>query len=942
MATKKFLSLEKLTEYDGLMKAFIDENDESTLSSAKAYTDEKMASIPSVDGYTKAEVDSALAGKADVDHNHDMSAFETKEDAQSKYDEIINAKADWNQNDEAAIDYIKNRTHYEYNGNPVEKTILDNQSITFGRAGLMYVYMGSLEMEPIKANQHYTLIINGEIIGSATAINEGNTIQVVLNEDGEGIYQYTEESIEIDILPSRSDSTTNTVTITTLEPQSILKQLDEKFIPDIIARKSYVDSNFALKSEIGNVDLSEYETKADAQLKVDEVKAYADTIVSGKANVSHTHNDIYYTESEVDNLLTSKADSTHNHDADYDAKGSADTALASAKSYTDTKTSGLASTSAVDTKISTHNTSTSAHNDIRNLISGLTTRLNTLANSDDTTLDQLSEIVAYIKSNKSLIDAITTSKVNVSDIVNNLTTSATNKPLSAAQGVAIKALIDALQEELDSHYHAISDVTGLQSALDGKAASSHGTHVSYATTAPKMDGTASAGSASTVARTDHVHPTDTSRASQVDLDALETVVEGKANATHTHAISDVTNLQSSLDAKQATVTGAATTITGSNLTVNRALISNSSGKVTVSAVTSTELGYLDGVTSAIQTQLNNKASSSHTHAISDVTNLQSTLDGKAGKKVDGQTTTLDGVSYVGGTNAEVFNDYEANVATGAYSHAEGCYNKATGDYSHAEGAATTASGYAGHTEGYQTKALGASSHAEGKNTAATGQTAHAEGNSSTMLPNTITTNSSVSDVETAWNSTKFTLARGTGSHAEGSNTLALSTDDHSEGYETVAKGGYSHAQGYKTVASGGRAHAEGQGSVASGNDSHAEGAYTIAAGDYQHVQGKYNVEDAAGKYAHIVGGGNTINSRSNINTLDWNGNVWFKGDVYIGGTSQDDGKKLLSGTVPIANGGTGATTAAGALVNLGITAGTSDLTAGSSSLATGAIYQVYS
>jgi hypothetical protein len=86
----------------------------------------------------------------------------------------------------------------------------------------------------------------------------------------------------------------------------------------------------------------------------------------------------------------------------------------------------------VDNKISLHNTSTSAHNDIRELITGLTTRLNTLANSDDTTLDQMSEIVAYIKNNKGLIDGITTSKVNVSDIINNLTTNVTNKPLSAA------------------------------------------------------------------------------------------------------------------------------------------------------------------------------------------------------------------------------------------------------------------------------------------------------------------------------------------------------------------------------------------------------------------------------------------------------------------------------------------------------------------------------
>lgn len=58
--------------------------------------------------------------------------------------------------------------------------------------------------------------------------------------------------------------------------------------------------------------------------------------------------------------------------------------------------------------------------------------------------------------------------------------------------------------------------------------------------------------------------------------------------------------------KQDKITGAATTITDDNLTANRALVSNSSGKVAVSAVTSTELGYLDGVTSNVQAQLNGK------------------------------------------------------------------------------------------------------------------------------------------------------------------------------------------------------------------------------------------------------------------------------------------------------------------------------------------------
>lgn len=69
---------------------------------------------------------------------------------------------------------------------------------------------------------------------------------------------------------------------------------------------------------------------------------------------------------------------------------------------------------------------------------------------------------------------------------------------------------------------------------------------------------------------------------------------------------NVNNVQTALTSKQDTVVGGASTITENNLTASRALISNSSGKVAVSAVTSTELGYLDGVTSNIQMQLGDK------------------------------------------------------------------------------------------------------------------------------------------------------------------------------------------------------------------------------------------------------------------------------------------------------------------------------------------------
>ena len=88
----------------------------------------------------------------------------------------------------------------------------------------------------------------------------------------------------------------------------------------------------------------------------------------------------------------------------------------------------------------------------------------------------------------------------------------------------------------------------------------------------------------------------------------ESDIEGLQTAVGTLQ-TNVNNVQTALTSKQDTVVGGASTITADNLTANRALVSNSSGKVAVSNVTSTELGYLDGVTSNIQTQLNKKLES---------------------------------------------------------------------------------------------------------------------------------------------------------------------------------------------------------------------------------------------------------------------------------------------------------------------------------------------
>ena len=111
--------------------------------------------------------------------------------------------------------------------------------------------------------------------------------------------------------------------------------------------------------------------------------------------------------------------------------------------------------------VSAHNADTSAHADLRKIVSELAQRLSAIADSDDGTLDQLSEIVAYIKNNKNLIENITTSKVSYADIVSDLVTGGEKKALSAAQGVAIKALIDGLDRDKASQAELASELERL-------------------------------------------------------------------------------------------------------------------------------------------------------------------------------------------------------------------------------------------------------------------------------------------------------------------------------------------------------------------------------------------------------------------------------------------------------------------------------------------------
>lgn len=304
-----------------------------------------------------------------------------------------------------------------------------------------------------------------------------------------------------------------------------------------------------------------------------------------------------------------------------------------------------------------------------------------LDGATDTTLDSIKELADAIKENDSAIDAL--------------------NDIAAGKASA-------------THTHAIADVSGLQSALDGKAAASHGTHVSFdSTNKPKMDGTAAFGTSSKVARADHVHPTDTSRASKTEFDthvadttkhitSTERTNWGAAY-THSQAAHAPSNAEKNQNAFSNIVVGETTiaadtttdtlTLVGSNVTITPDA-TNGNNKVTISVASgsTSTAGILKLTNSTSSTSTTTAATPSSVKSAYDLANTantaaaaaQSTADGKADKS---HTHTVANITDLTATAAEL--NYMDGVTSNVQTQLDG---KADSGHSHSD-ATTSAAGF---------------------------------------------------------------------------------------------------------------------------------------------------------------------------------------------------------------------------------------------------------
>lgn len=180
---------------------------------------------------------------------------------------------------------------------------------------------------------------------------------------------------------------------------------------------------------------------------------------------------------------------------------------------------------------------------------------------------------------------------------------------------------------------------------------------------------------------------------------------------------------------------------------------------------------------------------------------------KTEKRLDGVGKTASDAGGVGkftntDRNCEIFNDYENNVASAYYSHAEGYMTTANAPYSHAEGSNTVASNPSCHAEGTGCMASGQSSHAEGENCRATGSYSHAEGHN--------------------------TVASGINSHASGWGTVA--------GDETFAIGRWNKtSKGLFVVGNGWNTSSD-------ENNARRSDALVLDSGGNLHISGKFTAD----------------------------------------------------------------------------------------------------
>lgn len=166
---------------------------------------------------------SAIGNKADKEHEHTVSDIT---------DYVVPVQSDWNQNDETALDFVKNRPFYT--AGMKEVVLLEETTLEPDEDGNVQTI---LPLIPLEENQTYTVIADGESHECAvTYIPEPNVYLIQTD-----LFTVASAPSQDETMIAFEGDSTHTISISAVVAE--VTKLDEKYLPDSVFTKPDWDIN---------------------------------------------------------------------------------------------------------------------------------------------------------------------------------------------------------------------------------------------------------------------------------------------------------------------------------------------------------------------------------------------------------------------------------------------------------------------------------------------------------------------------------------------------------------------------------------------------------------------------------------------------------------------------------------------------------------------------
>ena len=496
--------------------------------------------------YTETEMNTFLNNKSNIDHTHD-NRYYTEGEIDDKLKNISNSiptSMSWESITGKPSTYPPSShnhdTVYSKLGHTHTKSdITDLQAALNGKAD-------SHHNHPISDITNLQTALDGKALVSHThKIADITNLQATLdnksgvNHNHDTVYSklghthddryYTET--EINNLLKGISGDVAAITWNTLvgKPDTFPPSSHNHTIATITGLKTILDTKSSVGhnhddtySKLGHNHDERYYTETEMDSKIKDINDDINSInwqtLTGKPDTfppsSHTHDDRYYTETEMDAKLNSKSNTGHTHDERY---------------YTETE---------MNNKLKTKSDTGHTHDDryytegeiddkLKNITSNVTSiNWNTLTGKPSTFPPS-----SHTHDERYYTEAEIDDKLK-----------AINGSISAISWSTLTGKPDTFTPS--AHTHVIANITGLQDALNGKAASNHNHDTVYS-------------------KLGHTHDDRYYTESEIDSKLKDlsmgvsyinwSTLEGKPStfppSSHTHTISNITNLQSTLDGK---------------------------------------------------------------------------------------------------------------------------------------------------------------------------------------------------------------------------------------------------------------------------------------------------------------------------------------------------------------------------------------------------------